>query len=51
MSCYFRVDERVILMIALFISAFAYFGMLPMTDEPPKVASLGIKDYLLDSLN
>ena len=30
-------------MVALFVSAFAYFGMLPMTDEPPKVASLGIK--------
>ena len=38
-SC-FRIDERVILMVAFFISAFGYFCIIPMTDEPPKVAQL-----------
>ena len=41
MLLFFRIDERMILIIALFIIAFAYFGMLPMTDELPKVASPG----------
>ena len=35
---YFRADERMILMIASFISAFAFFGMIPMTDDPPNVS-------------
>ena len=43
-----RVDERVVLMIALFVIAFGYFTMLPMTSDPPQVALTSKPCYNID---
>ena len=36
----FRVDERVVLMVGMFLNAFTYFVILPMANEPPEVITM-----------
>ena len=41
-----RVDERNILMVSIFILAFGYYAMMPMTDDPPEVTLSSIQNLM-----
>ena len=34
-----RLDERVMFMVGLFLVAFGFFALLPMSDEFPQIAT------------
>lgn len=38
-----RVDERVVLMIGMFLLAFAFFALIPMGTDPPKKITMSCK--------
>lgn len=39
----FKVDERVMLMIGMFLLAFAFYALIPMGDEPPRTITISSK--------